>query len=248
MSLPVSLQLYTLRDETAKDFKGTLEKVANIGYKGVEFAGYGGLTAAQMKAELDRLGLKVTGSHVGMDILRNNLEETIAYNLEIGNKYIVCPGTKGDTKEHYLEVADFFNRVGEKCKEKGLQLGYHNHAHEFKLFDGEYALDILYNNTNAELLKVELDTYWVQYAGVDPIAYMKKYAGRCPLLHQKDMEAGEEKGFTEVGNGIMDIKGIHAAVEEIGVEWFIVEQDRCVRPQLESVAISFNYLKSMGFV
>lgn len=246
MSIPIAVQMYTLRDETAKDFKGTLEKVASIGYKGVEFAGYGGLSASQLKAELDRLGLKVAGDHVGMDLLKNHLEETIEYNLEIGNQYIICPWTKYETKDEYLALAEFLNQAGEKCKARGLEFGYHNHAHEFQLFDGEHALDLLFKNTDPELVKMELDTYWVQYAGIEPVGYLKKYAGRCVLVHQKDMEAGEGKGFTEVGNGIMDIKAIFAASEEIGARWFIVEQDKCSRPSLESVAISFNNLKKLG--
>lgn len=248
MSIPIAVQMYTLRDEMAKDFKGTLEKVAEIGYKGVEFAGYGNLSAAQMKTELDRLGLAAAGSHVGLDLLKEKLEETLEYNLEIGNKYIICPWAKGESKQDYLDLALFLNRTGEKCKAKGLELGYHNHAHEFQVFDGEYALDMIFKNTDPELVKMELDTYWVQYAGIEPVGYLKKYAGRCPLVHQKDMEAGEGKGFTEVGNGIMDIKALHKAAVEIGAQWFIVEQDKCNRPQLESVTISFNNLKQMGLV
>lgn len=248
MSIPVAVQLYTLRDETAKDFVGVLEKVAQIGYTGVEFAGYGDMTAVQMKGHLDRLGLKAAGSHVGLDLLKNKLDEVIEYNLEIGNKYLVCPWAKFETKEEWIEFAHFLNSVGEKCKVKGLQVGYHNHAHEFISYDGEYALDIIFRETDPELVVAEIDTYWVQHAGIDPVGYIKKYAGRLPLVHQKDMEAGEAKGFTEVGNGIMDIKAIYNTSKDLGAQWFIVEQDKCNRPQIESVTISFENLKKMGLI
>lgn len=248
MKIPVAVQLYTLREETSKDFIGTLEKVAEIGYKGVEFAGYGNLTASQMKSCLDRLGLKPAGSHVGIDLLTNNLDEVIEYNLEIENPYIVCPWAKYETMEEYLEAAHLFNTIGEKCRKKGLQFCYHNHAHEFKVFNGVYGLDILFSETDPELVKAEIDTYWVQYAGIDPVEYIKKYSGRCPLIHQKDMEAGEGRGFAEVGNGIMDIESIYKASVEIGAQWFIVEQDECKRPAMESVRISYENLRNMNLI
>lgn len=248
MNIPAALQLYTLRDETTKDFTGTLEKVAEIGYKGVEFAGFGGLAASQMKAVLDRLGLKAMGSHTGLDLLKNKLDEVIEYNLEIGNPYVICPWAKYETKEDYLEAAKFYNTVGEKCRNKGLQFCYHNHAFEFNTFDGEFGLDIIYRETDPELVKAEIDTYWVQYAGLNPAEYVKKYAGRCPLVHLKDMEAGEDKHFAEVGNGIMDIGAIAAAAKEGGAQWFIVEQDKCKRPALESVKMSFDNLKKMKII
>ncbi len=248
MSIPISVQLYTLREETEKDFLGTLEKVAQIGYKGVEFAGYGDIKSSKMKDKLDKFGLKASGSHVSMDILKNSLEESIEYNLEVGNKYIICPFAKGETRQDYLDLALFLNKTGEKCKKNGIDFGYHNHNHEFNTFDDKYALDIIFENTDSDFVKMELDTYWVQFAGIDPIVYMKKYSGRCPLVHQKDMEKGEGRGFTEVGEGIMDIKGIYNAALEVGAEWFIVEQDKCIRPSLESIKISFENLKKMGFV
>lgn len=246
MKLPISVQLYTLREDTAKDFLGTLEKVAEIGYKGVEFAGYGDITASKMKDALGRLGLKASGSHVGVDLLTNKLDEIIEYNLEIGNSFIICPWAKYESKEDYLNAAKFYNKAGEKCRQKGIQFCYHNHAFEFDTFDGEYGLDILYKETDPELVQAEVDTYWVYHAGVNPVDYVKKYAGRCPLIHLKDMEAGENKDFAEVGEGIINIAGIIAASKEAGAKWLVVEQDKCKRPALESVKISFENLKKMG--
>lgn len=244
----LAVQMYTLRDETQNDFKGTLEKVAELGYKGAEFAGYGNLTASELKNCLDRLGLKAAGSHVSLDLLKDSLDEQIDYNLEIGNPFIVCPWSDPKSRQEYLELAAILNKVGEKCKNKGLQLCYHNHAHEFNTFDGEYGIDIIFNNTDAELVKAEVDTYWVQRAGLNPVQFIKKNSGRCPLVHLKDMESGEEKFFAEVGNGVMDFSSIIASANEAGAAWMIVEQDKCRRPALESVTISYQNLKKMGMI
>jgi len=244
----ISVQLYTLREEAGRDFIGTLEAVAKIGYQGVEFAGYGGIAAKEMRKYLNGFGLKATGSHVALDLLTNNLDEVIEYNLEIGNKFIICPWNKYESKEDYIKTAELLNEIGCKCKENGLIFGYHNHNHEFEAFDGEYGLDIIYKNTDPQLVIAEIDTYWVYYAGVNPVVYIRKYAGRCRLIHLKDMEAGESKAFAEVGSGIIDIKSIIQAGKDSGCEWFVVEQDVCKRPALESVKISFENLKKMNII
>jgi sugar phosphate isomerase/epimerase len=248
MSIPISIQLYTLRDETEKDFIGTLEKVAAIGYKGVEFAGYGGLSAVELKNSLDRLGLKASGSHVPADLLISSLEEVLEYNIAIGNKYIICPWDKFESKEELLEKAAFYSRVAERCREKGLQFCYHNHDHEFAKIDGEYILDTIFNETDPDLVQAELDMYWVSYAGVNTVEYLRKYSGRCPLVHFKDMEDSEDRIYTEVGNGILDFNSIAQIAEKGGAQWFVVELDNCKRPSLESVAISFENLKKMNLV
>ncbi len=248
MSISIGLQLYTVRQDTAKDFEGTLEKVAEVGYKGVEFAGYGGLSASRMKSLLDRLGLKPCGSHVGIDDLKNKLDEVIEYNLEIGNQYIICPWASYESKEDFHEMARFLNGIGERCRAKGLYFGYHNHAQEFACFDGVYGLDILYQETDPELVKAEIDVYWVKYAGLDPLEVLKKYAGRIPLIHFKDMDAGEKREMTEVGNGIIDFKAIADFGKKNDAKWFIVEQDVCRRPALESIKISYDNLMKMNIL
>jgi sugar phosphate isomerase/epimerase len=247
MKFPISVQMFTLRAETEKDFVGTLEKVAEIGYQGVEFAGYGNLTSAELKRHLDRLGLKASGSHVGLDLIKNSLEEVIKYNLEIGNKYIICPMADFKDKEELLELASILKNAAEKCKEAGLSFCYHNHAHEFKEIDGQYGLDVLFA-TSGESVLAEIDTYWVTRAGIDAPEYIRKYTGKCPIVHFKDMEAGENKDFAEVGEGTMDFKAIAKAAEDAGSEWIVVEQDRCKRPALESVKISYDNIKAMGLI
>lgn len=245
MNVPVSVQLYSLREDTEKDFIGTLTKVSALGYKGVEFAGYGNLKAPELKAALDRLGLKASGSHVSVDLLDNRLDEVIDFNLGIGNEYVVCPWKKYESRQDYVDFAKKMNEWGEKCRAKGLQLCYHNHDHEFETFGGEYGLDILYNETDPALVKAEIDTYWAKLAGVDPIEYVKKYSGRVPMIHIKDMEA-ETRDFAEIGYGTMDIAGITEAAKEAGAKWFIVEQDKSKRAAIESVRMSIETLKKMN--
>jgi sugar phosphate isomerase/epimerase len=241
MKLPISLELYTLRNETSTDFMGTLEKVAQMGYKGVEFAGFGDIPADKMNEALIRLGLEATGSHTGKDELADNLDKVIEYNLEIGNKYVVLPYDKQNTKAEWLEEIRKYSLIGKKLKKNGLQFCYHNHAHEFVKYDGEYIFDTIYKNTDKDILKAEIDTYWVYHAGLSPVEYIRKYSNRCPLLHLKDMRPGD-RDTAEVGEGIMDIGAIIKAAEETGVKWLIVEQDNCLRPPLESVKISIGNL------
>lgn len=246
--MDLSIQLYTLEEETEKDFIGTLEKVAEIGYKGVEFAGYGGIPASDMKKHFDRLGLKATGSHINLSRLTENLDEEISYNLEIGNKYLICPHKKYQNREDYIQTAKLLNDIGEKCFRKGLVFCYHNHAHEFQIFDGEYGMDIIYGGTKPEYLKAQIDTCWVHFAGIDPAAYIRKYAGRCPLIHLKDRTDNKKIEFTEVGAGIIDIVSIIKAGKESGTEWFAVERDEGRLPAMESVRISFENIKRMNLL
>ena len=246
MSLPIALQLYSIKDETEKNFTEALKKVAKIGYSAVEFAGYGGLSSSELKALLLELNLKVCGSHVGLEELTNNIDNVIEYNLEIGNPYIICPWATYSSKIDFENMAETLNAIALKCSERGILFAYHNHGHEFQDFQGEYGLDILYKKTDAELVKAEIDTYWVQHAGVDPVEYIKKHSGRCDLIHIKDMEIVDgEKRSTEVGNGIMDIKTIIVEAEKQGAKWLIVEQEFFNKPSLESVEIGFNNLKKL---
>lgn len=247
-NIPVGLQLYTLREETANDFRGTLEKVAGLGYRAVEFAGYGDIPAKEMKSLLDGLGLEAVSSHVGMHLLESELEKQIEYSLEIGAKYIMVPWIdvnqlKG---EQYPAFVAKLKQIGEECNRHGLQLGYHNHDFEFELVDGEPILDRLFRDVPDSLLQAELDLYWVTKAGYDPKSYVLKYKDRCPVLHVKDMTKDERKFFAEVGQGSIDFKAIFDIAEEAGVRYYIVEQDACERPPLESVRMSIEYLKSIG--
>jgi sugar phosphate isomerase/epimerase len=198
-----------------------------------------------MKAALDRLGLKAVGSHTGINLLKNKLDEVIEYNLEIGNKYVICPWNSFKSKDDYIKTAHLFNEIGTKCRENELQLGYHNHDHEFEKIDGEYGLDILFNGTKPENLTVEIDTCWAFYAGINPSDYVRKYKGRVPLVHIKDLKSRGSKEFSDIGQGVVDIPAIVKAANNAGSEWLVVEIDTCPRQSLESAKIGFDYLKSL---
>jgi sugar phosphate isomerase/epimerase len=248
MSLPIGLQLYSIKDETAKDFVGSLRKVAEIGYDGVEFAGYGGLSSAELKALLDELGLKACGSHVQFKDIENNIDDVIEYNLAIGNEYIICPYTPFNDLENVKHVTAVLKAAGEKCKAKGLKIGYHNHANEFVKFDGEYGLDILFKEVPKDVLIAEIDTFWVEYAGLDNVEYINKHAGRCELIHIKDMMElpDGKKESTEVGTGTMKFPPIIEAAKKQGAKWLVVEQEYFTRPSLEAVKICYDNLKKMA--
>ncbi len=248
--LPIALQMYTLRDDAQRDFAGTLRKVAELGFQGVELAGTGGMGAGELRHLLRELGLEVAGSHVGLDQLENNLEAAIEYNLEIQNRFIVCPWlpeSRRQSADEYRRLAESLNDIGARCKERELQLCYHNHAFEFTRFEGKNALDILAEATFPDLVMLELDTYWVEYGGESAVKYIDRYAGRVPLVHLKDLATDEKRSFAELGQGSMDWDAIIAACERASVEWYIVEQDTCQRPPLQSVAMSLDYLRAKGW-
>jgi sugar phosphate isomerase/epimerase len=248
--IPVALQLYTVRDVTADDFAGTVKQVADMGYAGVEVAGdTGGMSPAELKAFLGDLGLALAGSHIGLDLLEGDLQKVIDDNLALGNPWIVCPWMPEDRRADgagWRKAAETLTEIGAKVKAAGLQLCYHNHSFEFETFDGKTGFDIFYGAADPELVKAEIDTYWVQHGGGDPAATIRAFAGRCPLIHLKDMTDDPEPTFTEVGNGILDFQAIFAASAEAGAEWYIVEQDRCNGPSIESARTSLESLKQWG--
>ncbi|HEX6971628.1 MAG TPA: sugar phosphate isomerase/epimerase [Limnochordia bacterium] len=249
--VPIAVQLFTLRNEAARDFVGTLREVADAGYHGVEFAGYGGLTARDLRQILDDFGLKAAGSHVGFDALRKDIERQLDYNRELGSRYIVCPSLPQSLHRDaagFRQAAGILDEIGHRCRSAGFTFCYHNHAFEFQTFDGRYGLDILYGGSRPENVQAEIDVYWVKKGGADPVEFIRRYAGRAPLIHLKDMTGDERATFAEVGEGVLDFEAIFAAAEEGGVQWYIVEQDQCARPPVESVKISLNNLRRWGKV
>lgn len=250
--ISIGLQLYTVREDCEKDFRGTVKKVAEMGYQGIELAGDGGLTSSEMKALVADCGLQVAGSHAGFDDLQNKLDETMQYNREIGNSRIICPYLPQEYQDKgkagYLEAAEILGAVGETVVANGFSLSYHNHSFEFGQDGGQYFLDILLGAVDEKNLKSELDTYWVQHGGAVPAEYVKKYAGRIELLHIKDMADDENRSFAEIGAGILDWDAIFAAAEETGVAWYLVEQDVCQGPPIESARKSLEFLRSRGML
>ncbi|WP_332633542.1 sugar phosphate isomerase/epimerase family protein [Halalkalibacter flavus] len=249
--IPVAVQMFTLREESQKDFAGTLKKVAELGYDGVEFAGYGGLSAIEVRALLDGLGLKATASHVPLAELKNNLKQVIEDQKTLGSQFIVCPYLMPDerSEENYKSLISFLNEAGETCKREGITLCYHNHDFELEpLQDGRKALEAIFDDVSADHLQTELDVYWLTKAGENPVEWINRYKGRTPLVHLKDMTTDGEQFFAELGTGGVNIEAVLATGEEAGVEWWVVEQDVSRHTPLESIEISINYLKTIGLI
>ncbi len=244
----VGLQLYSIRELAQKDFFGTLEQVGKIGYDGVEFAGFYNANAKELKKVLDKSGLEACGSHTDIKLLTEQLEDVIKYNIEINNSYIICPGVPENMRnsaDAWKKTAELFNKIGLKCKENGIQFGYHNHWIEFQKFDGEYGYDILAQHTQPDLVCLEIDTYWVEYAGLKAVNFINKYSNRIPLLHIKDMLSVDDKKCTEIGKGIIDFKEIIGLGKKYGTKWYIVEQENFDIPYMQSIEESLKYLKSI---
>ncbi len=246
----IGLQLYTLRDNLAADFEGTIRQAAALGYQGVEFAGYYNRSAEDVRALLDELGLTAIGSHVGLQQLTDDLQGQIDYIKTIGGKLLICPSLPMEARESeeaWRSTYAQLQAIGEEVRRQGLTFAYHNHAFEFEMqVDGEFAFDAMYSATTPEAVQIELDVCWVQFAGEDPLAYIRKYAGRVPTLHLKDFTKDAEGNIVtlELGQGDVALLDVIREAEEAGINWLIVEQDRCQNPPLESVTNSMNWLKS----
>ncbi len=195
MKFPIALQPYTIRDELQQDYLGSLTKVAAIGYQGVELGPPpAGISLAQFKQHLAQIGLQVIGSHARIEQLTSGLDAQIDYLHEVGGRYIGL-SYRFDSRQQVLEAAERFNQIGANCRQRGIQFLYHNHNWEFTRFDGEYALDLLLEATDPELVKLELDTYWVKRGGEEPVAYLRRLHGRCPLLHMHEAVRDWEARF-----------------------------------------------------
>ena len=269
----VGLQLYSVRDAMEKDMDATLKAVKEMGYDYVEFAGYFGKTAEEVKALLDKYELTAVSVHQAIDLFEKEGKAAVDYLNTIGVEYSAIPWyDKNELYNNWDETVKKFAEVSKLLKAGGIQLMYHNHDFEFVKIDGEYVLDKLYRTLDAETLMPEIDTCWVHYAGVDPAEYVRKYAGRIKVLHLKDFvckklgggpvyalidEDGneiknaskEDNGFkfTPVGSGIQDWNEILTAADEAGVEYVIVEQDDSYEMcSLEAAKMSRDYLKTLG--
>jgi len=245
--LPIALQLYSVRDHTAKDMAGTLRQLAAMGYQGVELAGYGNLTRGQLKEVIDETSLEVVAAHANLQRLQNEIDDIVAESKVFGNRYVVLGSVPAELRggaANWKEAAKILNDVGEKLHQNNLQFCYHNHAFEFEeKYDGEYGLDILFTHSDPRFVQSELDSYWVKKGGAEPIEYINKYSGRIPLLHIKDM--GINGDFAEIGNGTFDWPAIFAAAEANGVKHYIVEQDTCPSDSMDSVKLSIDNLRQM---
>jgi sugar phosphate isomerase/epimerase len=245
---PIAVQPYTVRDAMSQDYVGTLEKLSAIGFDGIELGlPPEGMSIAKQKELLDRLNLQIIGTHASFDNMDVDFVRLTDYLHQVGGKYITI-SMRFDSKEDVLRKSKQFNRIGEICRAGNATFLYHNHDWEFEKFEGEYVLDLILRETDPELVKLELDTYWVHKGGEDPSEFLRKLNDRCPLLHIKDVEAGEEQFFAEIGEGILDFRAIAKTAAKIGTEWLIVEQDQCRRDPFESLAISYRNLANMDLI
>lgn len=244
--LEIGLQLYTLRDEMLQDATSVLQQVAEMGYEGVEFAGYYDFSPEQLTTLLSDLSLKAIGSHVNMDRLQNHLDEEIAMNVAIGSQYVVIPGLNQAQRQALPETVAFLVECSNRFASQGISFGFHNHYVEFTEAYGEQLwFDAFFGSTSPDSMKSELDVCWVSNAGCDPIAYLEQYAGRVPLIHLKDIRKFTDGTYQtmELGRGDMDLPTIITAAEAAGTEWLIVEQDDCEGSALNSVRISMEWLR-----
>ncbi|MDO1445085.1 sugar phosphate isomerase/epimerase [Rhodocytophaga aerolata] len=257
----VGLQLYTLRNELPKDLEGTLKKVADIGYKEVELFGYSdgkyfGKTPKEFKAILKGLGLSAPSGHyttgktmpAAKGTLTNDWKRAVDDAAELGQKYMICAFLFPDerkTLDDYKRHAELFNKSAEICKQGGIQFGYHNHDFEFVELEGQVPFDILLKQTDPKMVQMELDLYWVAFAGKDPVQLFQQSPGRFPMWHVKDMEKSAERTFAEVGTGSIDFQRIFDAAKTAGLKHFFVEQDQTKGPAIEAITTSFNNVKKL---
>jgi sugar phosphate isomerase/epimerase len=269
----IGYQVYSARDDAAKDLLGTLKDIKALGYDGVEFAGFYGHEAKEVKAMLAEAGLVAISHHVPFAAMREDIFKVISDNKLIGVKYIAIPFLDADTRPGSAGFAETIKDIclyGELMKAAGIQLLYHNHDFEFCTVSGQYGLDFLYSAVPPCKLATEIDVCWVKYAGLEPADYIRKYAGRCDIVHLKDF-VGRKEGdkspyaligvdkdtakadegvafeFRPVGYGCQVIPTIVEAAQASGAKWFIVEQDLSVgRTPLEAAKMSVDYLRGLG--
>ena len=267
-SLPIAVQIYSVRDDASADLYATLKKIKEMGYDGVEFAGLYGNSPATIKSWCDELGLVPVSAHVPFVDMLKDPTGVLAQYAEIGCKYVAVPYLVPEHRPEHANfpyIVEFIHILCKAAKTLGMTMLYHNHDFEFLKIDGKYALDILYDTVPADLLQTELDTCWVNVGGEDPAGYIKKYTGRAPVVHLKDF-AGEKSDdmyeligiekkaptrpsnfeFRPVGKGNQDFPAILEAAKSAGAEWVVVEQDEPSMglTRMESIKTSIDYLKS----
>ena len=269
----IGYQLYSAREDASRDLAGVLKQLKALGYDAVEFAGFYGHTADEIKVLLDEAGLAAVSDHVPYAVIEKDMFAVISDHVKIGCRCIAIPFLDEEHRPGqpgFAEVLRTINKFGRLCREAGIQLLYHNHDFEFVRLSGMYALDFLYAATDPEVLQTEIDTCWVNYSGEDPAAYVRKYAGRAPIVHLKDFVGsrggaqpyalikadGSDDGknsdstafeFRPVGHGCQNVPAIVEAGLEAGAFCFVVEQDQWYdRPALEAAKMSIETLKKIG--
>jgi sugar phosphate isomerase/epimerase len=248
--IPVALQLYSVREDCARDLPGTLKAVANMGYDGVEFAGYYGRSAGELRELVDDLGLQVAGTHIGIDtLLGDELEKTVEFNRVLGNRFLVVPALpeeRRNSKAAWLETARLMNEIAERVKVEGMLVGYHNHAIEFQPVNGDLPWDVFFGATVPDVV-MQLDTGNAMHGGVSSdgiLEILKRYPGRAVTVHLKEFSSTDEKAV--IGEGDTRWKDFFSLCETVGgTEWYIVEQESYAYPPLECVKRCIDNLREM---
>jgi sugar phosphate isomerase/epimerase len=246
----IGVQLYTVRDAMKADFEGTLAKVAAIGYREVEFAGYFDHSPKDVRAVLDRNRLTSPSSHVSYEMVEKKWPETLDTAQVIGQAYVVCssiPEAQRKDADGWKHTTELFNRAGEASQKAGIQFGYHNHDFEFagaNSVDGKLPYDLLLAETDPKLVKMEMDLCWITVGGQDPLAYFNRYPGRFPLVHVKDWT--KDGHMADVGKGDIDWKRIFAQSGKAGIKHYFVEHDEPKSP-FDSLRTSYNFLRDLRF-
>jgi sugar phosphate isomerase/epimerase len=255
-AVPVALQLYSVRKDCEQDLPGTLKAVAKMGYAGVEFAGYYGRSAAELRTMLDDLGLAVAGTHTALKtLLGDQLAETVAFNHTLGNRFLIVPSLpeeRRSSRQAWLETAELFNEIAEKLAHEGMVTGYHNHHVEFQPLDGELPWDTFFANTRQDVV-MQIDLGNALRGGADPVPFIERYPGRAVTVHLKSysQEAGKvdpSLGYRPlIGDDDIPWEQVFSVCETIGgTEWHIVEYESDAYPPLEAVDRFLKILRSMG--
>jgi len=243
----IGIQLYTLRDRMARDVKGTLGALAEIGYSEVEFAGYFDHSASRIREMLNELGLASPSAHIPLEALEADAGQTIDAAATAGHKYIVVPylmPARRVSIDQYRKLAEQFNKFGELCARSDIQFAYHNHDFEFAAIDSVVPYDLLLDETDPELVKMELDLFWLKKAQGNPMEYFQRYPQRFPLCHVKDMNAAGD--MVDVGRGSIDFARVFKHIEKAGLKHFFVEHD-APTDSMESALFSYNTVDSLRF-
>lgn len=245
----IGLQLYSVRSYLDEDFLGTLRRVKQAGFDCLEFAGFYGLSAAQMKAECEQLGLLPYSAHIPFDQLKEDMEGTLAYATELGLRYVIIPHTPADSLENCRQTNILLKKLVGPFSEAGIRVGYHNHWNEFQKYDDRYALDIIMDGVDGIY---EIDTAWLLWAGLDNVTFMRERDNRIGPIHAKDVNADYKKREPEevdvgIGEGIVDFPAIIALLREMGTlsRGLIIEQEAFTVDPFESLTASVRELRRL---
>ena len=255
MASKLAAQLYTLRDftKTPDDITATLKKVAALGYEAVQLSALGPIDPAQLRSVCDGEGLSICATHISFERMRDETAAVIEEHDIYGCPYVGIGGMPAEYRtsgEGFSRFAQEASSVAGKLKEAGQTFVYHNHSFELQRFGDRTGLQILLEDSDPRSFMFELDTYWVQHGGGSPVAWIEAVSGRLPVIHFKDMQITAEgtQIYAEVGEGNLDWQSIIDACDLADVQWYIIEQDVCLRDPFESLEISLHNLKNMGVV